>query len=376
MIIGHAMEDLPAISSSSTQDLPATSTNTGTVLMVVQTGYYFGNEDTSLGQIAGFLGESTTTQIVQQAFDGDAYAIEQVAGGMINPQIAEGDELNGFSAAQLDVLIVKTAALVAGDLTVGGETNLLGHVIVTNDTAGVVDLPAGQDYVEIQFTNPFENAPVVVVTPESDAEEYFNPWLGKFRVAKKSVNGFRIEVDEGACLDPSNCGRTMKFNWIAVGVKQEQTEEKNSTTTEAVLINEGDNGVEENESVQQILSDEELLNAEDAEDAQVVVVDGDDKDGFSEEGEGQENTVATDELEPQVLGVETQDNSDDAQSELSDEGEMVLENDAEIVDQETQQPEEFNDEKIEEIETQQSINDENMGEINDEIETESEVVNE
>jgi len=374
MIIGHAMESFVAAttSASGTEMLH----QTGSVLMVVQTGYYFGNEDTSLGQIAGFLGESTTTQIVQQAFDGDAYAIEQVAGGMINPQIAEGDELNGFSAAQLDVLIVKTAALVAGDLTVGGETNLLGHVIVTNDTAGVVDLPAGQDYVEIQFTNPFENAPVVVVTPESDAEEYFNPWLGKFRVAKKSVNGFRIEVDEGACLDPSNCGRTMKFNWIAVGVKQEQTEEKNSTTTEAVLINEGDNGVEENESVQQILSDEELLNAEDAEDAQVVVVDGDDKDGFSEEGEGQENTVATDELEPQVLGVETQDNSDDAQSELSDEGEMVLENDAEIVDQETQQPEEFNDEKIEEIETQQSINDENMGEINDEIETESEVVNE
>ncbi|MDF1497558.1 MAG: hypothetical protein P1P90_05905 [Patescibacteria group bacterium] len=238
MIIGHAME---ALSASSTA---VTSTDaiitTGKVIMVVQPGYYFGNQETALGQIAGFLGETTTTQIVQQAFDGDAYAIEQIAGGMVNPQIADGSSLNEVSSAQLDVLIVRTAVLIAGDLTVGGDSKLLGHVIVSNETAGVVDLPAGDNYVEIQFATPFENVPVVVVTPESDAQEFFNPWLGKFRIAKKTVNGFRIEVDEGACMDPTNCGRTMKFNWIAVGVMPSEISTSTAviatpTTTEVVV---------------------------------------------------------------------------------------------------------------------------------------------
>ncbi len=239
MIIGRAMESF----SSSTDLINSTSTTvrTATIMMVVQSGYYFGSEETSLGQIAGFLGETTSTQIIQQAFDGDEYAIEQVAGGIVNPQYADGSALNDVALAQLDVLIVKTAALVAGDLTVGGDTKLAGRVIVSNDTAGVVDLPAGDDFVEIQFANAFETIPVVVVTPESDAQEYFSPWMGKFRIAKKTINGFRIEVDEGACADPTNCGRTMKFNWIAVGVLNQKTAVSTSTsmttsTSEQVLI--------------------------------------------------------------------------------------------------------------------------------------------
>ncbi len=226
MILGHAME---AFASSTTSTAVYSDGGFDMINMVVQTGYYFGSDDTPLGQIAGFLGETTTTQIVQQAFDGDAYAISQIAGGMVNPQVADGSALNGVSSAQLDILIVRTAVLIAGDLTVGGDSKLLGHIIVSNETAGVVDLPAGENYVEIQFATPFENIPVVVVTPESDADEYFAPWLGKFRIAKKTINGFRIEVDEGACIDPTNCGRTMRFNWIAVGVIQ--GEDSTSTST-------------------------------------------------------------------------------------------------------------------------------------------------
>ncbi|MBU2566002.1 hypothetical protein KKG46_00395, partial [Patescibacteria group bacterium] len=259
MIIGHAME---AFSSSTTSTLDGVQGNLETIKMVVQTGYYFGDNETPLGQIAGFLGETTSTQIVQQAFDGDAYAIEQIAGGLINPQIADGSALNDFSAAQLDVLIVRTAVLVAGDLTVGGESKLLGHIVVSEDTAGIVDLPVGENYVEIRFSKPFESIPVVVVTPESDADEYFTPWLGKFRIAKKTVNGFRIEVDEGACMDPTNCGRTMKFNWMAVGVLQSGIEE--STSTEEVLVNDG--AIEDDA----IVNDEVIIEEEISVDDEVV----------------------------------------------------------------------------------------------------------
>ncbi len=271
MIIGRAMEDFVSGEYSTTTE--SLTIATGTIRMVVQSGYYFGSEETSLGQIAGFLGETTSTQIIQQAFDGDEYAIEQVAGGIVNPQYADGSALNDVALAQLDVLIVKTAALVAGDLTVGGNTKLAGRVIVSNDTAGVVDLPAGDDFVEIKFANPFETVPVVVVTPESDAQEYFSPWLGKFRIAKKTINGFRIEVDEGACQDPNNCGRTMKFNWIAVGVLNQKTAVSTSTslttsTSEQVLI--PDDVVTENDDQPA----EEYLSGDDAPDEEIVLEGG------------------------------------------------------------------------------------------------------
>ncbi len=225
MIIGHALGNF---TSSTAQT--ATTTNP-TVLMVVQPGYFFGDDSTPVGQLAGFLGESTSTQVIQQAFQGDTYAISQVSGGMVNPQVADGSDVNGLLVANVGTLIVRTAALVAGDLTVGGTSRLMGHVVVSNDSAGVVDLPAGEQYVEIRFVKPYDSAPVVVVTPESDAQEYFQPWMGKFRVGNKTVNGFRIYVDDGACIDPNNCGRTMRFNWMAVGIQSQTSDESASSTS-------------------------------------------------------------------------------------------------------------------------------------------------
>ena len=63
MIIGRAMEDFV---SSTAMVNASTTVATGTIMMVVQPGYFFGSDDTPLGQIASFLGETTTTQIVQQ----------------------------------------------------------------------------------------------------------------------------------------------------------------------------------------------------------------------------------------------------------------------------------------------------------------------
>ncbi len=301
MIIGHAMEAF----TSSMQDEERTTDNvlTGTIMMVVQTGYYFGSQETSLGQLAGFLGETTSTRVIQQAFVGDAYAIEQVAGGLINPQYANGTVLNDTIFAQLDILIVKTAVLVAGDLTVGGDTKLVGKIVVSNDTAGVVDLPAGDNFVEIKFVNAFETMPVVVVTPESDADEYFTPWLGKFRISKKTVNGFRIEVDEGACLNPSNCGRTMKFNWIAVGVLKSETMNSTSTTT---LVTPTETFVDyKNEEQDQIVEDKiEIVNEENQEfnQEEIIIDDSDDENSFdSEEIVGEQaQEVLLEIIEPEV----------------------------------------------------------------------------
>jgi hypothetical protein len=218
MILGHALSDF---SSSTQSDVMVGHLSAGTVMLFVRPGYYFGAESAPVGQLAGYLGNATGTQVVQQAFAGDVYAIEQVRGGMVNPQVAQTDALNGSRTIQIDVLVVRTAALFAGDLTVGGTSKFMGHVVVSQDTAGIVDLPVGESWVEIKFARPFASLPVVVVTPESDAQEYFTPWIGRFRVAQKTVNGFRIEADHGACENPSDCGRTMKFNWLALGTQTE-----------------------------------------------------------------------------------------------------------------------------------------------------------
>ncbi len=218
-IIGRAMQTLEV------PEGVATSSAMGSVMMFVQPGYYFGsNGKDTLGQMAGFMGSTGTTQLFEKASSGDLQAILESVGGTINPQVSAGSQtFEDVAFANIGVLVVRTAAVIAGDLTVGGLVRLTGHMVVSSDTAGVVDMPIGESYVEVKFTRPYEDVPVVVVTPESDAQEYFTPWLGKFRVAKKTVDGFRIEVDEGACIDPSNCGRTLRFNWMAVGIPKTAT---------------------------------------------------------------------------------------------------------------------------------------------------------
>jgi hypothetical protein len=226
-IIGRAIQ-----SFSWPDDTPTSTVATGIVMMAVQPGYYFGVDAVdSAGQLAGFLGDTTSTQIIEKAASGDVGALLQVAGGTVNPQVAAGSQiLNNVKLAQIDVLLVRTAAVIAGDLTVVGTTRLAGHMVVAEDTAGVIDLPVGESYVEVRFKKPYEAVPVVVVTPESDAKEYFAPWMGRFHISKKTVDGFRIDVDEGACIDPSACGRTLRFNWIAVGSLASATSTADGTT--------------------------------------------------------------------------------------------------------------------------------------------------
>ncbi|MBI5654184.1 hypothetical protein HZC53_00805 [Candidatus Uhrbacteria bacterium] len=228
-IVGRSMQDF-----SVSADTASSTVATGTVEMIVQPGYYFGSNegDSSVGQLAGFLEDSTSTTIIAKAASGDIGALLEVAAGTINPQVAAGDSLMDIRLLLADIVVVRSAALVAGDLTVGGTVRLTGHVIVSDDTAGVIDMPVGESFVEVKFSKPYESVPVVVVTPESDAQEYFTPWLGKFRIAKKTVDGFRIEVEEGACTDPSNCGRTLRFNWLALGTQVSATSTAETPVTE------------------------------------------------------------------------------------------------------------------------------------------------
>jgi len=139
-IIGRAIQ-----SFTWPDDTPTSTIATGTVMMTVQPGYYFGvGAVDSAGQLAGFLGDTTSTQIIEKAASGDVGVLLQVAGGTVNPQVAaESQILNNVKLAQIDVLLVRTAAVIAGDLTVAGTTRLAGHMVVAEDTAGVIDLPVG-----------------------------------------------------------------------------------------------------------------------------------------------------------------------------------------------------------------------------------------
>jgi hypothetical protein len=240
-IIGRAAEGFSLPEGASTSTVV-----TGTVMTLIQPGYYFGSGAADYaGQLDGFLGDSSSTQIIEQAVSGDVAALLEVSGGTVNPQVAEGsDTLSDVRLAQIDVLVVRTAALIAGDLTVGGTVRLVGRILVAEDTAGVIDIPVGESYVEVKFKKPYQTVPVVVVTPESDAQEFFAPWMGRFRISKKSVDGFRIDVDEGVCLDPGACGRTLRFNWMAVGTLDgvAATSTQDNATPPADIVDEQSTG--------------------------------------------------------------------------------------------------------------------------------------
>jgi hypothetical protein len=235
-IIGRAAETFSLPEGASTS-----SAVTGTVVALIQPGYYFGSGAADYaGQLGGFLGDSSSTQIIEQAVSGDVAALLEVSGGTVNPQVAEGsDTLSDVRFAQIDVLVVRTAALIAGDLTVGGTVRLVGRILVAEDTAGVIDIPVGESYVEVKFKKPYQTVPVVVVTPESDAQEFFSPWMGRFRISKKTIDGFRIDVDEGTCLDPSMCGRTLRFNWMAVGSLGSATSTNDGASPEPTAVQPG-----------------------------------------------------------------------------------------------------------------------------------------
>jgi len=97
----------------------------------------------------------------------------------------------------------ETGALtISGDLTVNGKIVLRGPIYASDNTAGEAELAVGQTSARVQFSQPYDNAPIITATPLNSVSGY--------HIADATKEGFTISVDQ------STTG-VVRFNWIAVG---------------------------------------------------------------------------------------------------------------------------------------------------------------
>ncbi|OGY55707.1 MAG: hypothetical protein A2912_00930 [Candidatus Buchananbacteria bacterium RIFCSPLOWO2_01_FULL_40_23b] len=125
-------------------------------------------------------------------------------------------------AVDIKTLIVRDAAVFYGNLYVAGEAGfgvkvtfyndveIKGKLTVSKDQAGTAAMPAGATSTEVLFDQPYARTPVVVATLVDDAEnedDGFRP----YKIASKSVNGFKIIMKKPMA-------REVSFDWIALAV--------------------------------------------------------------------------------------------------------------------------------------------------------------
>jgi hypothetical protein len=78
-----------------------------------------------------------------------------------------------------------------------------GLVTFNSDAAGKATVESGKRKVEVTFSNNYDSAPVVTVTPKDFVAE------GSYRVTDETVSGFTIEID-------SEQDEDIDFAWTAI----------------------------------------------------------------------------------------------------------------------------------------------------------------
>jgi hypothetical protein len=115
-----------------------------------------------------------------------------------------------------EVVFEKPVQFLA-DVTFKGRA-IFGEAVAFNkrvtfadkDMAGFATITPGNTKVTITFAQPFEQAPVVTITPKSAVK------LDWFRVTEESTTGFVIEI-------PSSQAQDIGFSWTALAVEQTST---------------------------------------------------------------------------------------------------------------------------------------------------------
>lgn len=95
------------------------------------------------------------------------------------------------------------------DVLVRGDVEVEGHVIVSDDTAGQVIIPAGLRNLRIEFRTPYATPPIVTLTPVGITD-------ARYGVDLVDRDGFTILLDTAQITDTT-------LNWMAVEVNRPVT---------------------------------------------------------------------------------------------------------------------------------------------------------
>jgi hypothetical protein len=207
---GHAaraLETGPMVGRALSGFVPSagsTSTETGTVVMFVQAGYYFPvDKDEAVNRSA------TDTQALQ-----DAATAEE-----IHPA-ASTDFIESLEVSSLSVKDV----VATGQVVMEGELRLHGPVIFSSVNAGSVTVAPGETKVHVAFASPYPYTPRVVVTPEvedvSNGRDFANDvWDGGYYLSRVTVDGFDIRLPRGYCATIGDCPIRLHFNWFVTAME-------------------------------------------------------------------------------------------------------------------------------------------------------------
>ena len=111
---------------------------------------------------------------------------------------------------------------VIEDATFAGDLKIEGHVIVGEDTAGEVEVGAGESQIRIEFKKPYVTKPIVTATLTGGKNVFYS-------VKNIDENGFDIVIDgvlsngsdglkliEGEAIKSFEFAEKLKFDWHAL----------------------------------------------------------------------------------------------------------------------------------------------------------------
>jgi len=220
-MIGRALAAYPPSSD-------ATSTSaTGTVLLMVEPGYYLSSSNASqLFQ----LGASTSSA---SASDVQAAAATAEAALPMGSQIAQG--------MGVGTLVVRDATFTHS-VVVLGTTSFRGPVVFGETNAGTVHVDPGQYVIDVLFPEPYPLPPHVFASPEiqdlSGGLGYDHTiWDGGYYLTNVTTTGFEIRLPRGGycpTVSVTPCPISLSFNWFVVGFEGGATTSTAPTTQEPV----------------------------------------------------------------------------------------------------------------------------------------------
>ena len=185
----------------------------------------YGMKATETGRVIGiamepFSGTSTAATGSIMTFLSPHYDNGLMAGLMGNGVVVN---LGGATTSATGTAATSTL-VIGGGLQVNGDVVFFGRPYLNSDSGGFAVVGAGQDHVNISFTDPYVAQPVVSVTLTLDitnnsgnttAQAVFANGV-TYLVTNKSDNGFTILLNKPAPAD-------VTFSWIALAVNGAKT---------------------------------------------------------------------------------------------------------------------------------------------------------
>lgn len=229
-VIGMAMEDqvpgvesimtfvnrswYAGVGSTKTPSLTGLTLTDGT-LAGVETAQVEGvkngleSEDPELiAQALDILRDIQSTVVTQQTQINEIEAknnIQQIAQAAFNGGLISGDTEFAGNVIFGALTTFKGQTVFTGGSTFDGDVAFNGNVVFSENSAGVVTIPAGSTSVVVQYTKAMSPIPTATAT----AQDFID---GSYRLTDISTIGFTIELNQVQT-------KPVKFNWTAVQSK-------------------------------------------------------------------------------------------------------------------------------------------------------------